>query len=268
MKITPDSLFSLLTPSKTADTTVREERLKSAAEAKLREAKAAAESLSARSSQASEDRKAAARQKVEQLKARLQMLRSMATVDPEGTARVAAQLARELGSAVKAYAAAGGNTAGMSATGVSAAPASGEAGVSVEGASAAEGGVDAAAAKAPTPAEDQASGNGAGSGKSAEAGKSTNPYQQAIDEQKAQAAEMSRGSGEQKADADLMAEVRRMAAELKQLVRQATERAKADDDDAMSPQEADELNKAVASMNQDISQASVDLGSGLVSLLV
>jgi inactivated superfamily I helicase len=40
----------------------------------------------------SEDRKAIARQKIEQLKARLQALRAMASVDPQGTARLAAKL--------------------------------------------------------------------------------------------------------------------------------------------------------------------------------
>lgn len=268
MKISSDSLFSLMAPSKTADTAAREDRLKAAAEARLREARAAAETLKSRSSQASEDRKAAARQKVEQLKARLQMLRSMASVDPKGTARLAAQLARELGSAVKAYAAAGGNASGMTGAGVAAVPASGETG-------AAEGAQAAAAPGVPqagSATADQASTEEGGSGQTGDGAKPPNPYQQAVDEQQAQAAEMARRSGQQKADTDFMADVRRMAAELKALVRAAIEKAKAGEDDALSPQEASELEKTVAAMDREIGQAGADLGGGLggglVSLLV
>ncbi len=263
MKISSDSLFSLLTPSKTADTTAREDRLKAAAEARLREARAAAETLKARSSQASEDRKAAARQKVEQLKARLQMLRSMATVDPKGTARLAAQLARELGAAVKAYAAAGGNASGMTGGGVAAVPASGETGAAESAQAVAASGVPQAGA----PTADQASEEG-GAGQTGDGAKPANPYQQAIDEQQAQAAEMARRGGEQKADTDFMADVRKMAAELKALVRAAIEKAKAGEEDALSPQEASELEKTVAAMDREIGQAGADLGGGLVSLLV
>lgn len=261
VKITPDSFFSLLTPSKTTDTTVREDRLKAAQDARLREARAAAETLKARSSEASEERKAAARQKIEQLKARLQMLRSMAGIDPKGTARLAAQIARELGAAVKAYAAAGGSPSGVSPT-APAAPAIGNAAVGQDA-------QPAATQAAPASGDQAATGDAeaADEGQATE-GKSTNPYQQAIDEQNARVADMTRRSNAQKADADLMAEVRKMAAELKALVRQATERAKAGEDDALSPQEAAELEKSVASMDQDIGEATADLGGGLLSLLV
>lgn len=267
VKITSESLMNLLAPLK-AGNSAREDRLKAASEAKLREAKAAAETLRSRSSQASEERKAAARQKIEQLKARLQMLRSMAGADPKGTARIAAQIARELGAAVKEYAAAGGSTSGMAPGGAPAAPASGGTeGAAGQGGEAGGGKGDAAAG---TGSGDQTEASGKGEG--AEPGahdKSSNPYQQAIDEQKAQAAEMSRRSGQQKADSDLMADVRKMASELKALVRAATERAKAGkDDDAMSPQEAAELDKAIAEMDRQVGQAGSDLGGGLVSLLV
>jgi hypothetical protein len=105
-------------------------------------------------------------------------------------------------------------------------------------------------------------------GKTEDTGKSANPYQSVIDEQQAQAADLSRRSGEQRADREFMADVRKMAAELKALVRAATEKAKAGDDDALSPQEARDLDKAVAEMDRQIGQASGDLGGGLVSLLV
>lgn len=61
-----------------------------------------------------EQRKAAAQQKLDQLKARIQMLRMMAAVNPEAAAKMAKQLARELASAAKEYAAASG---GASAAG-------------------------------------------------------------------------------------------------------------------------------------------------------
>lgn len=260
MKIDASSLMSLLTPSK-ASTEAREERLAAAQEAKLREARAASDVLKARSDEASETRKAAARQTIERLKARLQMLRSMAGMDPEGVARLAAQLARELGQAVKAYAAAGGNASGVSATGVAPA-ASGQA-------AATEAAQGVASAQTPN-AETAPSQDGAVDGKTAtgDEAKSSNPYQQAIDEQKAQAAEMSRRNGEKRADGELMADVRRMAAELKGLIRQATEKAKAGEDDALSPHEARELDEAAADLDKAIQQAGTDLGGGLVSLLI
>jgi len=266
VKISSESLMNMLTPLKAADT-AREDRLKAAAEARLRDARAASETLRAKSSQASEERKAAARQKIEQLKARLQMLRSMAGVDPKGTARIAAQIARELGAAVKEYAAAGGVTSGMGVAGAPAAPVSGSdaAGAQGDAAAGGEGSPVASGEQTPT-GETQAGETDAGKG---DAGKSANPYQQAIDEQKAQVADMARRSGQQQADSELMADVRKMAAELKALVRAATDRAKAGkDDDAMSPQEAAELDKAVAEMDRQVGQAGADLGGGLVSLIV
>ncbi|GAA0642408.1 hypothetical protein [Brevundimonas lenta] len=265
MNISPASLFNMLT-TPTASEKTREERQAAAAEAKLREAKAAVESLKQRNSQASEERKAIARQKIEQLKARLQMLRGMASVDPKGTARLAAQLARELGAAVKAYAAAGGVTSGMDAGGApaAAAPTSAPAGTPTEG----KGGDVANADGAPAGTDGQeAAAEMKADGKDEAAGKSANPYQQAIDEANARAAEMSRRSGEAQANNDFMSEVRRMAAELKALVRQAADKAPTDDD-ALSPDEARELKGVVAAMDRGIADASADLSGGGVSLLV
>ena len=98
--------------------------------------------------------------------------------------------------------------------------------------------------------------------------KSANPYQQAIDEQKSQAAEMSRRNGEKRADSEFMADVRRMAAELKGMIRRATEQAKAGEDDSLSPHEARELDGAAADLDKAIQQAGTDLGGGLVSLII
>ncbi|RZJ43676.1 MAG: hypothetical protein EON86_04775 [Brevundimonas sp.] len=250
--------MNILSPFKAADS-AREQRASAAAEARLRDSKAAVETLKGRTSQASEERKAEARQKIEQLKARLQMLRSMASMDPEGTARLAAQLARELGAAVKAYAAAGGTGGGGGTTGVAVpAPTGVDAATTQTG--------DVAVATAESAPTDPTAGKAAG--KSEDAGKSANPYQSVLDEQQAQAADMSRRSGEQRADREFMADVRKMAAELKALVRAATEKARAGDDDALSPQEAQDLDRSVADMDRQIGQATGDLGGGLVSLLV
>lgn len=251
-----------------ASADARADRLKAASDETLRKAKVASEALKTRSDEASESRKAAARQTIERLKARLQMLRSMAGMDPEGIARLAAQLARELGVAVKAYASAGGNTAGMSATG--AAPiASGDAAAAASADAGAQAQAQAGQAQAQS-AEAGVSGD-AGSGGEATAGgeaKSANPYQHAIDEQKSQAAEMSRRNGEKRADSEFMADVRRMAAELKGMIRRATEQAGAGEDDSLSSHEARELDDAAVDLDRAIQQAGTDLGGGLVSLIV
>lgn len=248
MRISPESLISLMTPSKAADE-AREERLAAAAEAKVHDAKAALEALSQRRSQASEERQAAARKKIEQLKARLEMLQSMAAVDPKGTARLAAQLARELGAAVKEYAAAGGSTSGLSAP----APADGQAQVSAS--------VDGEAqAQAAT-----------GEGEPAPGGedetRSANPYQQAIDEARARAADYARRGAEAKADMEFLGEVRRMAAQIKALIRKAAE-AQPGSDEALPPSEAQDARAAAAAMDRELAQASADLTGGGVSLLV
>jgi hypothetical protein len=66
---------------------------------------------------ANAERKAAAAQKIAQIKAQLQILRAMAAVDPKGAARRAAQLSRELASAVRDYAGASGGDSSVAAAG-------------------------------------------------------------------------------------------------------------------------------------------------------
>jgi DNA-binding transcriptional MerR regulator len=256
VRISPESLISLMTPFKAADE-AREERLAAAAEAKVRDAKAALEALSQRRSQASEERKAAARKKIEQLKARLEMLQSMAAVDPKGTARLAAQLARELGAAVKEYAAAGGSTSGLSAP--APAPSAPSAPAPADGQAQVPASVDGEAQAAtdegePTPGgEDET--------------KSANPYQQAIDEAQARAADYARRGAEAKADMEFLGEVRRMAAQIKALIRKAAE-AQPGSDEALPPSEAQDARAAAAAMDRELAQASADLTGGGVSLLV
>ncbi len=247
----------------------REERLAAAAEAKARDAKAALEALSQRRTQASEERKALARKKIEQLKARLQMLQSMAAADPKGTARLAAQLARELGAAVKEYAAAGGTTSGMSG-GVpqaEAAPAEGQAQTEVQAGAQpgaqpeAQAGADAQAAPG-TP-----SGEDGDPAPDQDGTKPANPYQQAIDEAQAKAADVARRGGEARADMEFLGEVKRMAAQIKALIRKAAE-AQPGSDEALPPGEAQDARAAMAAMDRELAQASADLTGGGVSLLV
>jgi len=73
-----------------------------------------------RQSDPAEARKARAREKIEQIKKQLEALRMLANIDPEAAARQAARLSRELASAVREYASAGGDTGALSGT--SAAP--------------------------------------------------------------------------------------------------------------------------------------------------
>jgi hypothetical protein len=264
MNVSPTSLMGLFSTTASAGSP-REERLAAAAEAKARDAKAAFETLKQRRSDVSEDRKAIARQKIEQLKARLQALRAMASVDPQGTARLAAKLARELGAAVKAYAAAGGMVAGASPAVT--VPTSGSAAAGAEagiGTEAGAGNAAPAVAGEASAATDQTKADGETGGD--EAGKQANPYQQAIEEQKAQAQEMVRRSAEKQADTDFMAEVRKLAAELKALVRQAVEKTPGDND-ALNPAEARAMKAAIEAMDREVEQAGADLG-GSLSLLV
>lgn len=270
MDIGATSLMSLPT-SRPASESAREDRLKAAAEAKLRDARAAVDTLKRLRSQASEERKAIARQKIEQLKARLQALKAMAAVDPKGTARMAGQLARELGAAVKAYAAAGGVTSGMDSGAV---PVPGEGGATAPAPPAGEGDAALSGAKEPSPEAAAQTAAGAtaqaddeqGSDHKNEAEKAANPYQRSIDQANARAAEMTRRSSEKQADSDFLAEVRNLAAEIKQLVRRAAEN-KPGDEDVLPPDEARKMKAMAEQMDRDIKQASIDLGGGL-SLLV
>ncbi len=213
----------------------REERRQALADARLRDARAAVESLKQRSSSASEEKKAAAKKKIEEIKARLQMLQMAMIGDPKGAARMAAALARELGAAVKAYAAAGGSTAGLGAA--SGAPATGASGTGgAEAAPEAASGEVAAAASPPEASAEEA--------EEAEAAKASNPYQQAIDAAQARINEQARRSGERQADRDTMDEVKRLAARIKAMAQRAKD----------TP-EGDEAERAVAGMDREVQAA-------------
>lgn len=257
--------MNLLAPLKVSDQ-AREDRLAAQAEARVRDARAAMEALQQRRIQASDERKAAAKQKIEQLKARLQMLQSMAAADPKGAARLAAQLARELKAAVKEYSAGGG--AGVGSIGGA------DTAVQAPAPDAASASTDAAAAQAPTPTPPVTTTSGsngeAGAGEEGregeEGGKSANPYQQAIDQQQARAAEFSRRTEQARADQEFLGEARKLAAQIRAMVRNAADRAPGEEG-ALSPEEARELKAAVADMDRQIETAQGDLG-GSISILV
>lgn len=217
-------------------TSAREERRQALADARLNDARAAVETLKQRTSNASEEKKAAAKKKIEEIKARLQMLQMAMIGDPKGAARMAAALARELGAAVKAYAAAGGSTAGLGAA--SGAPATGalEAG-GAEAAPEAESG-EVAAETSPPEASAEAT------AEEAEAAKASNPYQQAIDAAQVRINEQARRSGERQADRDTMDEVKRLAARIKAMAQRAKD----------TP-EGDEAERAVAGMDREVQAA-------------
>jgi hypothetical protein len=234
------SLFPALQTAKpearSEATSAREERRQALADARLNDARAAVESLKQRTSNASEEKKAAAKKKIEEIKARLQMLQMAMIGDPKGAARMAAALARELGAAVKAYAAAGGSTAGLGAA--SGAPATGalEAG-GAEAAPEAESG-EVAAETSPPEASAEAT------AEEAEAAKASNPYQQAIDAAQVRINEQARRSGERQADRDTMDEVKRLAARIKAMAQRAKD----------TP-EGDEAERAVAGMDREVQAA-------------
>lgn len=212
--------------------TAREQRQQALADAKLNDARAAVESLKARTSNAAEEKKAAAKKKIEQIKARLQMLQMAMIGDPKGAARMAAQLAKELGAAVKAYASAGGSTAGLGA--VSSAPATGGAEAATD-ATSSEAEVEPGSAGQQAPAEDQ----------DAEPARSSNPYQQAVDASRARTAEQAQRSGERHADRDMLDEVKRLAAQIKAMAQRA----------AKGSPEGDEAERAITGMEREVQTA-------------
>ncbi|MFK0300432.1 hypothetical protein ACIQTU_14570 [Brevundimonas sp. NPDC090276] len=247
------SLFPAPATAKPETTTVREQRQQALAEARLNDARAAVESLKQRGAEASERQKAAAKQKIEQIKARLRMLQMAMIGDPKAAARIAAQLAKELGAAVKAYAAAGGSTAGLGAPATAGAePAS----YAVSGEVSSE--AQAAAPSAEAPAEDH---NDEVALAEDVAEKSANPYQQAIDAAQARINERARRHGETQADRDVLSEVKRLAAQIKAMARQAANKA------AGSP-EGDEAERAVARMDREINDAVQALPAAGLSLTV
>lgn len=105
-----DALLGALKKAGATNTEALEKKL-----AEDKETKAGLDALR-RQADPSEARKARARQKIEEIKKQLEALRVLAAVNPEAAARQAARLSRELATAVKEYASAGGDTSSLSGT--------------------------------------------------------------------------------------------------------------------------------------------------------
>lgn len=219
---------------------------------KARNAQQALETLKRSKSNVKDDMKARAREKLEALKARLQRMRMMGA-----TPRQIAQLARELGAAVKAYAAAGGssNDVGMTQTPTA-----------------------ANANQAPTPApgtpEDAAKDAAAQPQASGEAkpgegeAKPENPYDKAIKANAEDLARKARAAGESDEDRKFIEAAKRLAKQLKEAAAEAARKARQSGDTG----DVDEAKKAAEDADKAVADAERDMGGGagggLISLTV
>lgn len=258
---------------------LREKQTQDRAEAKLRDARSAVETLKQRNTAAAKDaqeqRKAAAKQKIDQIKARIRMLQMSGSVDP----KVLAQLARELKSAVKMYGGSDGATAGIGGNGAGAAVAGESAsGESAQGAS--EAGVEAGAeaglegeTEAGTPAAvegDAASTEGAALGSDGERNAETakandNPYRRVAEESQRRAAEQARHGAARQADRDFLSDVRNLADQIKAMAKRAQHQAETD---PARRQDADQAAQAATEALRAVEDAGRDLGATGVSLTV
>ena len=259
------SLTSPLSPAVTTPATSSLDAMRQRQEARAKDALTALQTLKSQKSSDNEEKKAAARKKVEDLKARIRSLRMTMVGNPEAMAKMAAQLARELGAAVKAYAAAGGSTAGMGAPATPAGDASaGEA--SGAEASGAEGGEDQA--QAATAEAEAAAGDAektSAEDKAAQDSSTRDPYRQVIERQQAQAAEQARQNADKEADDKFASDVKGLVNELKAILRKAAEEAKRKGESTESPDQKT-ADKALAEIDDalgDIASPMAGLGFSL-----
>ncbi|WP_421730629.1 hypothetical protein [Brevundimonas sp.] len=234
-------------------------------EARIKSALTALETLKRPQTDAAEERKAAAQKKIEDLKARIRALR-MSGGDPEATARMAAQLARELGSAVKAYAAAGGTSGGGTSSGAGVGAASP---VVASGSETAGAGAEGAAMTPPDGESPQSLSSTEGDDETPPGDVQTpkDPYRQVIERQQAQAAERARESADKEADRKFATEAKALAAELKAILRQAAEAAKREGNTTVSSDEQT-ADKAMADVDAALADLSAPMGGIGVSLQV
>lgn len=213
-------------------------------DARVKTALAALESLTRPASDAAEERKAAAAKKVEALKARIKMLR-MSGGDPGATAKAVAALARELGAAVKAYAAAGGSAVSLGVQ-TATSPTAEASGTERQGAAPAEVEVVPTEASTETGEEEEATAS------------PTDPYRQTIERMQQDAADRARRNSSREADTKFAAEVKGLAAELKAILREAQNKARREDDPVSTTDEqaADKALSQVADAVADIGGAS------------
>lgn len=234
-------------------------------DARLKEAKAAVETLRQQSSSAADQRKAAAKKKVDDLKARIQALKMSMPSDPRALARMVAQLARELGAAVKAY---GGNGGSMTdlASGASA------------DTPVADGPTSPSSAQPGPEAEPRADGvtaEEAGDGESGDADPSgaetratpTDPYRKAVEAQQSQAADQARKAEGVKADSEFVTTVKGLISDLKAMAKKAEADAKRSGDKG-SDADAGAAGAALEATDNQVDAAARTLTGGMVSLMI
>lgn len=257
------------------------------------------EQLQASKSKASSDRKEAARQKIQQIKAQIQALRLMAATDPKAAARQAAHLARELASAAKEYANAGGgsdaaastSTASATSTTTAVSSAAPPADAGTDGAAAPPAAAAAPSATGQPPATpdtsaDTPEGTKSSDSKQTEAQTAASATDQAKKDREAllntineKIAEMNKKAGEADADSKFAAEVRHLMNQLKIVLKAAKEKL---EDEGKSGSNPDitaaekafrDIEKSLGEISSGASSAAVtatlpggtDLGAGAAS---
>ena len=259
-----------------------------ALEKKLAEDKEAKAGLDALRKQAdpSEARKARARQKIEEIKKQLEALRVLAAVNPEAAARQAARLSRELATAVKEYASAGGDTSSLTGTEApniddagAPAPADAQAtGTATETATETTTSTDAAtdvsAGTPDTAAADQTTGSdtpeapgteqqGEAAGTSGETSdetpgtEDTHPDRARAEAYQSLAAEQQKSLDAAKSEDEFVNTIRQLKAELESLIKRGQD---AQEDEAGAPRNGEENRRALRAL-EDVDQALLAISS-------
>ncbi|WP_422005925.1 hypothetical protein [Pyruvatibacter mobilis] len=255
-----------------------------ALEKKLAEDKEAKAGLDALRKQAdpSEARKARARQKIEEIKKQLEALRVLAAVNPEAAARQAARLSRELATAVKEYASAGGDTSSLTGTEApsiddagATAPADAQATrTATETATETTTATDAPAATPDTAAADQTTGNdtpeapgteqqGEAAGTSGETSEETpgtedtHPDRARAEAYQSLAAEQQKSLDAAKSEDEFVNTIRQLKAELESLIKRGQD---AQEDEAGAPRNGEENRRALRAL-EDVDQALLAISS-------
>lgn len=264
--MTPTSAFASPGTAISASTQEARDAARQKREADMKSAVTALESLKKSRTSIIEERKAAARQKIEQIKARIRMMRMSMPADPKAAAKMVAQLARELGAAVKAYASAGG---AMSDIGGGASQGTGNTASATDAtATDASGGETVASGAAATAETGEIPPSAETAGKGPEDARRDDPYRQALDRQQADTADQARKTSETQADKDLMAEVKKLVRELKSMLRQSAQTSSTPEKGPLSDQDAREAEKALASVEDAVADASAGLTGVGVSITV
>ncbi|WP_422021639.1 hypothetical protein [Pyruvatibacter mobilis] len=259
-----------------------------ALEKKLAEDKEAKAGLDALRKQAdpSEARKARARQKIEEIKKQLEALRVLAAVNPEAAARQAARLSRELATAVKEYASAGGDTSSLTGTEApniddagATAPADAQATrtateTATETTTSTDAATDVSAGTPDTAAADQTTGNdtpeapgteqqGEAAGTSGETSEETpgtedtHPDRAGAEAYQSLAAEQQKSLDAAKSEDEFVNTIRQLKAELASLIKRGQD---AQEDEAGAPRNGEENRRALRAL-EDVDQALLAISS-------